>query len=245
MASPPAPLPARGGEPDGQWASEDGPIQPARTACPRGNGAREKGEKRVEDQESRERVARLDALLADLETLPDPRARTLATEAVRALLELYGEGLVRITEAVAALGGTDALRSLARDDLVSHLLLLHGLHPVAVEERVAQALEEVRPSLRKRGVSVAFLGIAEGRARVRVQGAQGGCQSCAATASLPERMIEEALTRFAPDLVGVDLIDQPPPSRLIPVALVARREKPHGNGKHAVDTSAFETGSAR
>lgn len=175
------------------------------------------------DQETRERVARLDHLLAELESLDDRRARTLAVDAVRALLELYGEGLARVTEAVAALGGEDAVRTLARDDLVSHLLLLHGLHPIPLEERVAQALEEVRPALRKRGAAVEFLGVANGRARLRMHNAQEGCQSCGASVSLPERMIEEALLRRAPDLAGVDLLDQSPPSGLIPVNLVARR----------------------
>lgn len=192
------------------------------------------------DMETRERVTRLDHLLAELETLRDPQARALAVEAVTALLELYGEGLSRMTEAVAALGGEDALRSLARDDLLSHLLLLHGLHPITVEERVAQALEEVRPSLRKRGVTVQFLGVEEGRARLRVQGAQSGCQSCGASANLPERMIEEALLRFAPDLAGVDLVDQAPPAGLIPMTLVTRRGKATPTRVRPASTSTAE-----
>lgn len=196
------------------------------------------------DQETRERVARLDHLLADLESLDDPQARALALDAVAALLDLYGEGLARITESVAAQGGEEAVRALARDDLVSHLLLLHGLHPVSIEERVAQALEEVRPSLRKRGAAVEFLGVADGRAGLRVQKAQAGCQSCAASATLPEHLIEEALLRHAPDLAGVDLVDQAPPPGLIPVNLVARRTKPAAPTTTPSTTKAASTAAS-
>ena len=78
--------------------------------------------------EARERVARVEALLDDLEALADPAARETALELVQALLELYGEGLARIV-APSQSATTAAGAALAGDELVSHLLLLHGLHP--------------------------------------------------------------------------------------------------------------------
>ena len=41
--------------------------------------------------------------------------------------------------------------ALAGDELVAHLLLLHGLHPVPLEARVRGALDEVRPYLETHG----------------------------------------------------------------------------------------------
>jgi len=70
-------------------------------------------------------AARLDALLADVESLPDPRPQALAHELVRTLMRFYGAGLGRI---VAALPPA-TLRRLADDDLVGGLLALHDLHP--------------------------------------------------------------------------------------------------------------------
>ena len=48
------------------------------------------------------------------------------------------------------------------DELVAHLLLLHGLHPVPVRERVIGALDEVRPYLVAHGGGVELLGVDDG-----------------------------------------------------------------------------------
>jgi Fe-S cluster biogenesis protein NfuA/nitrite reductase/ring-hydroxylating ferredoxin subunit len=139
---------------------------------------------------------------------------------MRALVDLYGEGLTRITEQVAQFGGEDALRDLAEDELVSHLLLLHDLHPVDVESRVARALEEVRPYLRSHGGNVEFLRVEGGKARLRLQGSCNGCPSSAMTLKLA---IEEAVAKFAPDLNGVEAEGVAPPrSGPTPVTFVPR-----------------------
>ena len=96
-----------------------------------------------------ERVARVETLLGEIEALKDPYARQKAAEIVQVLLELYGEGMARMMEAVAQ--GEERARTFEAfvdDELVSHLLLLHGLHPLDVETRVVRALEEVRPYLK-------------------------------------------------------------------------------------------------
>jgi hypothetical protein len=55
----------------------------------------------LDDQGLQERVARMETLLEEIETLADPNARSKAAEALGVLLELYGEGLARMTEMVA------------------------------------------------------------------------------------------------------------------------------------------------
>jgi Fe-S cluster biogenesis protein NfuA len=132
-----------------------------------------------------ERVARLESLLEQIDG--DPRA----TEAVQALLDLYGEALARL------LDGADP----AADELVSHLLLIHGLHPVDLETRVRQALEDVRPYLGSHGGDVELLGVDGGVARLRLAGTCNGCPSSTVTL---RNAIEEALLRAAPDLDGID-----------------------------------------
>lgn len=85
------------------------------------------------DAEVRERVAGIDSLLERVEAIAEPSAHTAALETVQALLDLYGEGLARMVGHVAAecRGATqqDIADAFAGDELVSHLLLLHGLHP--------------------------------------------------------------------------------------------------------------------
>lgn len=153
------------------------------------------------DTEVQDRVARVETLLEDLESLKDASARAMAVQTVQALLDLYGEGIARMMECVARLGGEQALEAVADDELVSHLLLLHGLHPVDVETRVLRALQEVRPYLESHGGNVELLRIQEGVAYVRLQGSCSGCPSSTMTL---KHAIEKAVQTAAPDLEGIE-----------------------------------------
>ncbi|MBX6365045.1 MAG: NifU family protein, partial [Gemmatimonadetes bacterium] len=156
----------------------------------------------LSDLEARERVARLEARLERLEALEDAAARTAALEAVRALLELYGEALARIVERVVRSADADALAdAFAGDELVAHLLLLHGLHPAALESRVRGALDEVRPHLRSHGGDVELLGIEGGVARLRLA---GHCRGCPASSLTLRLAVEAAVRRAAPELERIE-----------------------------------------
>jgi Fe-S cluster biogenesis protein NfuA/nitrite reductase/ring-hydroxylating ferredoxin subunit len=139
--------------------------------------------------EAARHVARVESLVDRVELLAEP-ARSLALDTVQALLELYGEGLRRMQAGASV-----------EDELVSHLLLLHDLHPLPIEARVESALDEVRPYLRSHGGDVELLGIDDGVARLRLEGSCNGCGSSRTTMRLA---IEEALAKAAPDLAGVD-----------------------------------------
>jgi Fe-S cluster biogenesis protein NfuA/nitrite reductase/ring-hydroxylating ferredoxin subunit len=131
-----------------------------------------------------------------VETAPADNAEELLGE----MLDLHGEGLARIA---AALAGTPGVwDALARDPVVAGMLLVHGLHPVPIEERVALALERVRPYLASHGGDVELLGLDDGVARLRLQ---GSCNGCAASASTLELAIERALEEEAPDLLGLEV----------------------------------------
>lgn len=138
------------------------------------------------------RVARIETLLDEVESFPDERERDTATELVQALLDMYGEGLARIVAAGSVPVG---------DELVSHLLLLHGLHPVPLRERVVGALDEVRPYLRSHGGGVELLGIEDGVVRLRLEGTCNGCPSSAVTLKLA---VEEAINKAAPDIDRIE-----------------------------------------
>jgi Fe-S cluster biogenesis protein NfuA/nitrite reductase/ring-hydroxylating ferredoxin subunit len=147
-----------------------------------------------------EQVARVERLLEQLEALPDPVARATTTEVVQALLDLYGEGLERIVDVVAAQDDGTMAQALGDDDLVAHLLLLHGLHPVPVDERVRRALEGVLPYLESHGGSVQLLGVDDGVVRLRLEGSCSGCPSSSMTLKLA---IEDAIFKAAPDVEEV------------------------------------------
>ena len=180
----------------------------------------------IDDQGLQERVARMETLLEEIETLPDRNARSKAAEVVGVLLDLYGEGLARMMEVVAE--GEERERTFdafAEDELVSHLLLLHGLHPLDVETRVVRALEEVRPYLQSHGGNVELLGVKEGVARLRMQGSCSGCPSSTVTLRLA---IEEAIQKTAPDLEGIEaegVAEEPKPAPTIVAGPTLRKKE--------------------
>lgn len=155
----------------------------------------------LDDLEVRGRVARLEALLEALESPGDAAARATAVEVVQLLLQLYGEGLARICEHVARAGEAGLASAFAEDELVSHLLLVHGLHPVPVEARVARALAEVRPYLRSHGGDVELLRVEGGVAHLRLK---GSCNGCASSTTTLRRTVEEAVRQAAPELDRIE-----------------------------------------
>ncbi len=153
-------------------------------------------------EEAAERVRRVDELLDRVGELPDPEP---ALELVRALLDLYGEALERI---LAAADDRLAAR-LADDDLVSHLLLLHDLHPL-------EAAERVRRAVRRAGVPAEDVEVDGDVARVRLR--RGGCGGGGDAAAV----VEEAIRNAAPEIARVEVAEAPPPPVMIPVDTLRR-----------------------
>jgi Fe-S cluster biogenesis protein NfuA len=120
---------------------------------------------------------------------------------------MYGEGLSRIVAA----GPVPV-----EDELVAHLLLLHGLHPVPLHERVIGALDEVRPYLVAHGGGVELVGVDEGVVRLRLEGACNGCPSSALTL---KSAVEEAISRAAPDVERIEAEGATAPSGLLQIEI--------------------------
>jgi Fe-S cluster biogenesis protein NfuA/nitrite reductase/ring-hydroxylating ferredoxin subunit len=132
-------------------------------------------------------------------------ARERAEELVRLVVDLYGAGLERLLEIVHDSGrlDDDLLDRLAADELVSSLLVVHGLHPYDVETRVARALDGVRPYLGSHGGDVEFLGLTEdGAVRLRMLGSCDGCPSSSVTLTLA---VETAIQAAAPETSGIEV----------------------------------------
>src|SRR5580658_7213863 len=139
-----------------------------------------------------QRLQAIEGLLAEIDSAADPSLRTHVQNLVQTVMDLHGAGIERILELIQASGGEGAsvLQKLGRDDLVSSLLILYGLHPVSFEDRIAQALDKLRPKVQAREGDVELLGITEGVVRLRVHAHGHGCGS---TADALKQMIEEAI----------------------------------------------------
>ena len=177
-----------------------------------------------EVQEHNQRAARIETLVQEVAAFPDPRARATAEELVQALLEMYGEGLARLLEITAETeaSGLALIDTFASDELLSSLFLLHGLHPLDIETRIMQALDEVRPYLKSHGGNVELVRVEDGVAHLRLQGSCHGCPSSTITL---KSAIEEAIYKAAPDLddLQVEGVTEPPARPGIPMTFVPPR----------------------
>jgi hypothetical protein len=150
----------------------------------------------MEDAGFNARVRRIESLVHDVESLRDPAAGAVTLELVRAIMDVHAAGLTRIAE-ITGQAGEAIQAAMVKDDLVSSLLLLHGLHPDPLDQRVAQALAKLEPYLRRRSATAHLVSIEEGVVRVKVEGGPPGLG-----AALREA-VEEAVYSLAPEAVEV------------------------------------------
>lgn len=137
-------------------------------------------------------AAAVAGLAARLEQLADPAARAAALDLVRAVLAWHAGGLRQLVAAIQAEdGGGARLARLAALPPVSGLLLLHGLHPDSLAQRVRRGLETIAPLVRARGGELDLVETCGERVRLRWQG--GG-------AAPARRTIELAIWATAPDV---------------------------------------------
>lgn len=190
-------------------------------------------------KEFQQRLGRVEELIAALESTPDEGVRAQVRELIQNLLELHGRGLERVLGMVydSGPGGSAVIDELGRDQLVSGLLLLHGLHPLDLETRVRHAIEEVKPRLSLHGGSVDLLGVTpEGRVQLKLQ---GNCHECPSSRLTLRFSIEEALFAAAPDLAGLDVEGLPDEHRQaaaegpVPPPKFTDCPLPNGNGQTA------------
>lgn len=184
--------------------------------------------------EALELVARTEERLAELDALeagpggasPDGAAAAArAAAAVESLVALYGACLARI----AGLLDAEALRRLADDELVGHLLLVHDRHPDPPAVRARRVLEELGTGLRARGGELELLEVTDTAVRVRLRA--GGCGSSAAGTEEAERSVRDALAARSPEIEDIEVASgagsgDGSPRTLIPVDALFRSPAP-------------------
>ncbi|MDQ6636887.1 MAG: NifU family protein [Candidatus Dormibacteraeota bacterium] len=168
------------------------------------------------------RLQQTESLINEVEALADEEVKGRAVEAIQALLNLHGEGLERTLELIADSSnqGQALIDELGSDPVVGGLLLLHGVHPLGLEDRVHQALDKVRPYLGSHGGNVQLVGVDEGVVRLRLEGTCHGCASSAVTLKFA---VEREIMEAAPDVVAIEVADdsaERPPEGFIPLGQI-------------------------
>lgn len=179
----------------------------------------------MDERECRNQAARIEELIQEVTAFPDQHVRSRIEELLHALLGMYGAGLTRMVAMVAEteLTGKVLLQQFAGDELVGSLLLLHGLHPVGLEERIRQAIEKLRPSAQTQGGTLELIRVEDGAAVLQLAGARRGCG--ASTQAL-KQTIESAIYDAAPELDEVRVEEVAAPQRVgIPVRFVSPRKQ--------------------
>lgn len=168
----------------------------------------------MDNNEFQAHTQQVERLVQRANALPDENARATALELLQAVMDLHGAALSRIVE---LLSGSDAhrvsLSKLATDPLICGLLVLYGIHPVPLEQRVTNAIEKLRAELQKQGTSVEVLAIDEDGVRVKVQNRTHGL------AASPEKIrqtVEQAILEAAPEIAHLT-IEGIAPSGFVPL----------------------------
>jgi Fe-S cluster biogenesis protein NfuA len=164
-----------------------------------------------------QQMRRVSALVESLEKLSNPTARVVAQELVQTLLAVHTDTLARMLHTLVQTDhGAATVLAWGEDEMIGNLLLLHGLHPVAVETRAQQALEQVRPLLRCHGADVELVEVMANVARVRLHG------TCTLSTPELEHTIEEAFAVTAPDVQVIEVVDSDyVPRQIIPLLVVS------------------------
>jgi len=158
-----------------------------------------------------EQVRRLSELLTQFEQLPAGPQRDAGRELIQLLMEVHGHGLERIAEIIfeSSESGSALIDRLAKDEAAGGLLLLYSLHPDAIETRVHDALERLRPRVRKMSCTIDLLSINQGVVRLAISRNGHGCGS---SSNELRSMVENGIYEFAPDITALEISGLEEPS---------------------------------
>ncbi|MEO6966811.1 MAG: NifU family protein [Acidobacteriaceae bacterium] len=156
--------------------------------------APKRGEFRLETE-------RIEKLAAKLQSAGDPEIRATALDLVQSVIELHGAALESMIESLAETpAGEAALDAAVANEMVSSMLLLHGLHPDDIETRVLRGIEKVRPYLKSHGGDVELADVRDGIVHLVLRGTCGSCPSSSLTL---KNAVEDALFEVAPDIIEI------------------------------------------
>ena len=151
---------------------------------------------RLDDPAVRALLGALNDQLDQLEAMPGPVSE-LGLTVVAGVAEIYGQALIRTLE----LADPAAVERMLDDELIAHLLALHGIHPESVERRLTRVIDELRAAVSDQGGTVELDRLDETVAVVRV--ALGARASRSADV---EHTVRRAVMTAGPELANVTIV---------------------------------------
>jgi len=153
----------------------------------------------MQDRSFQQRIGRIETLVQELEAVSDPAVKAAVKELVAAVMDLNAAGFERVVEVAARFGdaGSRLMDGLTRDEAVSSLLILYGLHPQDLETRVRGALKNFD--------GVKLVSIEENRIVLRIESQERS-----------ESALRQAIAVAAPDLTDL-IVEGTPQSGFVPL----------------------------
>lgn len=130
----------------------------------------------------------IDELISKVQGFPDAAARECALELVQQVMQLHASALERILE-IADAAAPHTVELFGADELVSRVLVLHGLHPDDYPTRFARVTDRLRGRL-----DIEVIEPGPEVVRLRVAGGRPGSRAAA------RRVIEDAIYEAIPEI---------------------------------------------
>ena len=155
-------------------------------------------------------AAKLEQVLAEIRELVPLPAWQRVEDALRRVMRLYGAGLARAIDHARATGAEPRAfdRAIVDDELLASLLVLHGLHPQSVAERVQQAVARIRAELGLADDALVLVSIEAGAVQLA---ASTGLQTGAMAPTLAESIVRRVIETAAPEVTSIAITGLAPP----------------------------------
>ena len=151
----------------------------------------------VDEARLKAESAEIEQMLGELRAALDAEMWAQVEGVLARLVRLYGVGLQRALEHARANGaeGPAFDTALTDDDLLGSLLVMHGLHPLSTEERVARLAATLPGRLGIPPASLVLVWLGDNRVRV-----------LSALGEEVDPLLRRAFENVAPELTSIDIV---------------------------------------
>lgn len=153
------------------------------------------------EKNNKTKIRRLGEIVEYLERSADPITCSTGKELLECVMALHGAALERILELTSEAGeaGEGIIRKCGRDEVVSSVLVLYGLHPENLRTRVTAALEKSRKLLDQHAAHADLVSVSDdGAISLRLEVKSRGCGAASLKSEL-QAIIQDA----APDASSI------------------------------------------
>lgn len=152
----------------------------------------------IAESEFRAYANRVEQMVEQVSAIADAAARNVALELLQSVMDLHGAAFARVVELLES--DRAAMSKIGGDPLLCGMMVLYGVHPVPMAERVAKAVANVAPQLRKHGGTAEVVAIEEAVVRLKIESSGHGCGS--STDAIAD-VVRQAVLECAPEVVEV------------------------------------------